>query len=175
MSATLSTPTKVGEGSWRYEWTGTSPFIVHTKGDNYTETPITNTSRTLIFQSADEPDPLEVVDSADTNIPYNIQFPGRAVIQWRGIASVVGYRVEQYISSVWTHKIIVYENGRGYYEYTTDWLTDDTTHQFRVIPVYGISDEGNPLTYSIKMVRNPDPPSIEVDYTAGDIVVSAAS
>lgn len=175
MSVTITFIQKVGYGAWRYDWTGTAPFERHVEGDNAVRGTTTDTSAVLLFQGSNEPAPLEVIDSADTNTPENVQYPPRARIQWRGIPDAIGYRVEQYIASVWTHKQQYMERGAGYYEYESDKLADCATHQFRVIPIYDLNDEGNPLLFSVFMVRNPDAPEIALSYAGGDITAEAAA
>lgn len=73
-------------------------------------------------------------------------------------------RFEEFVSAVWTLRKKVLTDGAGYYDFTSRFLEDETTHQFRAVPVGVNGNEGTPTTLSIFMVRNPDIPDVGFVY-----------
>lgn len=175
MAASITAVTKVGPYFWKYEWTGTSPFRVYIPGKYIKSRPITDTE--LIVQSADdyEPPPLEVFDSTESDDASDVQYPSTLVLQWRGQDDAYYYTVEESVSSVWTHRRLIKEDGRGYYEVETPVLTDGTTAQWRVTTLDSQENESTVASYSLLVVRHPAPPSINMSYSAatGNVTVSA--
>jgi hypothetical protein len=101
---------------------------------------------------------VEVLDR-DCQIPA-VAFPGRLDVHWRGDAAADHYRVEQFVSSVWTLQDTLPESGKGAYTWRSAWLEDETSHQFRVIAVDG--NPGTAAEVSALMVRHPDAPRVAI-------------
>jgi len=168
------TVTKAGSTSWRIEWSGTPPYRVYLFGQLILDT-VTDTDIVMYWSDSEEPPPLEVLDSTDTDDADNVRHSPRLTIQWRGATTNYSYAVEQYIDAVWTTVRTVRETGSGYYEYVTDTLTDATEHKFRVVPKDIRNYEGQPLPFTVTMIRNPAPPVISMAYAAGDLTISERS
>jgi len=85
MSTTLSTPTKVSSGVWRYAWTGTAPYSVF----DYSTYDFTlrDSDDTEYFASNGgtvEPQAIEVFDSTeDSTTAKGVIYPAKITLQWR--------------------------------------------------------------------------------------------
>lgn len=104
---------------------------------------------------------LEVLDEAGQQ-PATA-FPNRFTLGWKPVAAAREYRVEEYVSGSWTARKVVPEDGSAFYRWESRHLEDDTTHQFRVVPVGTNGNDGTPLSFSALMVRYPDPPIADED------------
>lgn len=178
MATTLSPPTKAGPAAWRYAWSGTSPFYVYRDGKNVFG--ISSTTKTeWIFENRDpyEPPVVEVIDSTETTADVEqVEHPPYAILQWRGAANAVQYVLQEYDSDtgLWKTWQSVRETGAGYYSFQTPVLDDQTTHTWRVVAMDAAENESY-IVHTLYMVRNPDPPTIDISYDAGtgDVTVSA--
>jgi hypothetical protein len=179
MAYALTAISHIGTNAWQYEYTGTAPFEIQEKGRTRLSE-ITSTIYQVSNSDDEEPPVYEIFDSTET--PANSQgklHPTFARLQWRGNMSVSDntshYRIEQYISSTWTVVQRLANFGLRYYSYESEALDDNTTHQFRIIPVDSQENDGPALQFDIDMVRNPDVPSISTSYDSGtgDLTVSA--
>lgn len=108
---------------------------------------------------------VEVLDNENA-IPA-AAFPGKATLNWVAVDNAVQYRVEEYVSGFWTELQTFDAEGRTAFVLDTRWLEDQTTHQFRVIPISGEFNEGTPLSFSFLMVRIPDYPVVDYAFDAG--------
>lgn len=133
------------------------------------------TTRATTYDAAIADGAAPVFDVVDQEDADPSAFPPFAVVQWYQVADAAAYRVEQYVDSAWTMLVTVADDGRGYYQHRTATLADDTTHQFRVVPVSAAGNDGTPTTLSILMVRYPDPPDPAFSYDSGSTTVSIAS
>lgn len=116
---------------------------------------------------------LEVLDS-DSYGP-TLAFPGRITLAWDGVSGAGSYRIEEYVSAVWTERQEITDRGEGAFLWVSRWLEDCETHQFRIVPIGTDLNEGTPLAFSFEMVRHPNTPS--VDYVLnldGTLTVSVA-
>ncbi|MCW8129630.1 MAG: hypothetical protein KIS92_04520 [Planctomycetota bacterium] len=104
---------------------------------------------------------IEVLDEADQE-PATA-FPNRMTLGWKPVAATREYRVEEYVGGSWIARKAVPEDGSPYYRWESRPLEDDTTHQFRVIPVGTNGNDGSALSFSALMVRYPDPPIADAD------------
>lgn len=105
---------------------------------------------------------IEVLDKA-CDIPQ-LAFPGKVTLHWLREGTAVEYRIEELVSAVWTDRGSLFDNGEPSYTWDTRWLEDVTTHQFRVIAIDAAGNEGTATTYSVQMVRHPDPPNVTYAY-----------
>lgn len=187
MAITYGAITKVGSQMWEYEWTGTSPYNVW-RCDTGEQIMFASTSTTLQISgrgtfastyseiSNDEPVPIEVYESTDTTIPACVTYPPYAIIQWRGSTANAFYRIQQLdAASSWTTRYEQGETDNGYYSQPTRTLSDVTTHNWRVLPYDTQGNAGDPVQFDVFMVRNPDPPSVNLSWSssAAAIVVSS--
>lgn len=95
-------------------------------------------------------------------------FPGHASIQIfvdeTSLPSYEFIRFEEFVSGVWTLRKKIRIDGSGWYSWTSRWLEDITSHQFRALPIGTNENNGTTVSLSILMVRNPDPPDVNWIY-----------
>jgi len=162
------------DGRWQFTWpVDTPPYSVWFDGEELASGLATES---FIYDGGLFPDQIapavEVLNSGDTI--QNQIYPPRFLLQWRGLQVAVAYTVEQFINAVWVEVVQVMEEGKGYYSYTTDPLSDGDIHLFRIIAFDQATNSGIPLAFTSVITRNPAPPDVGIAITAGDIVVSAA-
>lgn len=173
----IPTTERLGSYAVKYSWSGTAPYDVYQDG----KLVLDQTSLTqYIAQTTDgttNPLPaIEILDDTDTVTADSILYSPRVRFQWRGQSDAVLYIVQEYVSGTWTARGSVNEDGRGYYDFETQALADDTTAQWRVLPQDNNGYQGEPLPFSFYVVRNPAPPAVTFSYSAGtsNLTVSAA-
>ena len=117
---------------------------------------------------------LVVYDDADA--ASGPAHPGLVRLQWYRVSGVGHYRVDEQVSGVWTGRARLYQDGRGYYHWTSRWLEDVTSHAFRVVAVGVDGNEATAAELAVLMVRWPDPPDVSLSYSAdtGKVTISAA-
>jgi len=108
---------------------------------------------------------LEVLDDADA-LP-STAFPGRLTLQWAATAATDHYRVEEYVGGQWTERQSIADDGSQYYAWQSRYLEDETTHQFRIVPVGTNGNDGAATSFSCLMVRHPDAPTPTWSYNSG--------
>jgi hypothetical protein len=118
-------------------------------------------------------DSFEVLDKS-CSIPA-LAFPGRATLNWRAKTDANKYRIEEYVSAAWTERITINSNGSGSYVWTSRYLEDVTTHQFRIIPIDASGNDGTALTFSMYLARVPDVPLVTYTYDSGTGKVTIAA
>lgn len=104
---------------------------------------------------------IDVLDDADT-LPGE-SYPARCVISTAPGEGVVKSRVEELVDGEWVTR---HTTLGSYVGYQTRVLADGETAQYRVVPVNEAGIDGSPRTFTVTMVRRPDPP--DVDYTWDD-------
>lgn len=175
---TLSPPTKVTYGVWKYEWTGTAPYRVYAY-DRY-DFILDDTEEESLFLTSEnniEPPAIEVFDSTETDsTPQGEQYEARFIIQWRGYQYADYYTIEKETApSTWSAVQYYTEDGRGYYRFeSTIESTDYVEPAYRVI----MTDKAGATStteFSYYMVRNPDPPELTYTYNAGTGLLTVAA
>jgi len=167
--------TPIGGGSWRISWTsdlgGSPTFYVYRDGALIS----TQTEASIeIFVAVGESVHLEVFDAEPAITPQ--PFPTRLLVQWRDVPGATHYRIERYISAVWTTVGSVPEDGLSLYQWESDVLADDTSHDLRVVVVDTNGNESTATTLSALLVRHPDAPVWSSTYASGTkkITITAA-
>ena len=96
----IATVTKIGDFSYLYEWSGTSPFRVYRDGKQLFNGE-TTTETSLIVYTSDlyEPPILEVLDANDVYTPQTMLYPPFITLQWRGVTDASYYIVERSLGS----------------------------------------------------------------------------
>ena len=177
MSVTMKPPRRTGPKAWRLRWSSTESdptYRVFRDGVLVLTTPLEQMTATV---EAGETPVFEVFD--DTTSQPQAAFGGRLTLAWYGAAAVDHYRVEEYVGAAWTLRDKIRDTGHGsgwQVRWTTRWLEDATTHQFRIV---AIGDNGNATTvstWSAVMVRHPNPPVVGFSYDSGTgkVTLSAA-
>lgn len=162
--------TKTDEG-WLFEWTaGTPPYQIWLNG-LLLEDEITDEEYLCIQEGYEDiPPPIEILNDGDTI--ENQEYPPFITLQWLGNANAVMYEIQEYVNAGWIKRALIDEVGQGYYKYTTRSLIDASTAQWRVLSLDLKENEGTPLSFSVIIAKNPDPPEVEIEYTKPNIVVS---
>lgn len=151
---------QTGAASWRFTWAATTgPYTIYLDGELIEST--TDTEYTYTG-STSAPD-LEVADANETTI-YNVEYPARAAIQWRGVSGAEYYLVQENVSGTWTTRARVKENNSGYYKFTSRALEDVTSHSFRVYAVDTYGNQSSALSFTFFAVRVPPAPDVSIDY-----------
>uniref|UniRef100_A0A6M3IYE6 Uncharacterized protein n=1 Tax=viral metagenome TaxID=1070528 RepID=A0A6M3IYE6_9ZZZZ len=154
---------KAGTKAWRFALSGTAPFDIYMEGKLFIGD-LDESEIVINGDSAYEPPVIEVLDSTDSNEPEQVTYPPYLVLQWRGNSAASYYQVDRYVGSAWTRQGTVKEDGSGYYRFDTDVLADETEHTFRVVPVDSDGNTGHSFSVTSLIVKNPDPPSIDITY-----------
>lgn len=177
MAVTENPPARIDLTTFKISWTSdlTPPvdFRVYREGRLVSSfTSATGAGELLLsIPSGDHPF-IEILD--DDNAIPSIAFPGRPTLQWLSVSGTSYYRVDEYVSAVWTERRIIPEDGRGVYRFQTRWLPDVTQAQFRVVPVGENGNEGTAKAFTFTVVRHPDQPSVSYTYSSGTAKVTIA-
>ena len=95
-------------------------------------------------------------------------YPGNRTIVWTEIEeSAVQFRIDEFISAAWVPVAFREATPARLYSYTTRYLEDSTTHQFRIVPLDSAGCEGTITTVDIYITRHPTPPSVSYAYDPG--------
>jgi hypothetical protein len=170
------TATQLEPGLWRLEWASdlASPtFYLWMDGVFVLST---GAGSIEVAVSVPSSPVFSVFDDADA-APSNV-YPAGVLIQWDQPTDleVEYYLVEEYVAAAWTERTrVTADPARWQYEFQTRPLEDVTTHQFRVTPVGVNGNAGAARTYSVYMVRNPDPPDVALSYDDGTQKITVAS
>lgn len=165
MSVTYAAPLQLAANTWRLTWSSSlgvpgvafAGYRIFKNGVQVGEE--TTAEQLDVTLQAGESLVIEVLDDADEE--PSTGFPGRITLGWGPVepaSSIREYKVQEYVSAVWTTRKLVTEDGSPFYRFESRYLEDDTTHQFRVIPVGVNGNDGTALSFSALMVRHPDQP-----------------
>jgi hypothetical protein len=179
MSTTLSPPTQVSSGVWRYSWTGTAPFTLFDYSTyDFTLQDSDDTEYYASDGGADEPQAIEVFDSTeDSSTANGMLYPAKITLQWRGYAYADYYEIQEETSTPGTYATVqtYAENGSGYYKFTATKLSDDVgTGSYRIITVDKSGAVVN-TDFEAVIIRNPDPPELTYTYSAGTGLLTIAA
>ncbi len=169
MSVTNLSYTMAGARSWLLTWTGSGgPYYVYRDGVLLAATTATSI---LISVAADE---NPVITVTDVEGAYAEAYPDRITLGWRAVSGATRYQVQQYDGADWVNVRSVPEDGRACYTYRTDPLSDETEYSYRVVPYSGLV-AGDPLAWTVLMVRYPEPPRLSYTYDedTGTVTVAA--
>lgn len=158
----LLTPVQIAGGLWLVRWTSnyTGAFLVYRDGKLLG---VTHVKRFHVFVQDDDEAPLIEVLPDSTPTPVTA-FSARLELRFSRVAGAVKYTVEQLEGGSWVNKANIREDGRSVYEYRSDVVSDDTTHQFRVSAVDADGQSSTPATVSKHLIRHPDPPDVSIEY-----------
>ena len=180
MAALITACNPIGEGAWRYEWSGTAPFGVYAMGRTLLSG---STDTSIVVQWDDgethtEPPAIELQDAdgytpdAGGIISQIVYAPGVS-LQFRGRTTNSYYTVEQYIGAAWEVVAVIQETAAGYYSYTAPYLIAGT-YQFRVTPYDITATAGTPLAFTLIHHTAPAP-ELTYSYNAGTGIVTVSA
>lgn len=166
------TVSRMNNGGWLFTWDpGTPPYSIWLDGLQL-EDDLTDEEFEFNRPGYDSAPPdLEILNDGDAS--ESEASPPFAFLQWRGITSISGYVVEQFIGAVWTRVQTITEQGRGYYSWRSRPLPDGVSTQFRVKALSLTGNAGAAIPFTMETVRNPAAPLVSLAVVAGDLVVSA--
>lgn len=178
MAVTAGIPIRLDIMSWEVPFTSdrTAPIDIRIciNGAVVNQYTLNGTQDTVRVQCLpDEGIALEILDHEDAVL--SPAFPGRLTLNWTAVGSAKRYRVEEYVSSSWIERQTLIATGETAFSWETRWLENQTTHQFRVIPITAGGTEGTALAFSALMVRNDVVPDVTYTYSAGTGKVTIAA
>ena len=175
MVVTISEPIFVAVGQWLVEWSSSfgadARFWIYLNG-SLIESNSPTTSMIVVLDSGGLAE-LEVLDAAVSD--DDPTYPARTRIAWYAVDGAAQYRVEEYVSGDWTERKTFRSEDADFFVFESRILEDSTSHQFRVVPIGADANEGTPLSWTILMVRRPDPPNVTFSYSSGTGEVTIAS
>lgn len=115
---------------------------------------------------------VEVCDSV-SDVPATA-YPGNALITWQRDSEAATYLIQQYVTGSWTTLRTIPDLGIPYFQYRSEFLTDCTSHQFRIVPVSASGIQGTPKEFTFQMVRYPDAPEATFTYDADTNLLAIA-
>lgn len=191
MAATITTIRNAGGGAWYFEWTGTPPFTLWSYGQNYavfendyatvqdpfdnSSVTTTRTSTTIITEDDVEPPVFGIIDSTEA-LPDDAFLNAMFLhLQWLRVPGAEAYIVQEEVSSVWTDRAVIREDGKQYYQYTSEGVEDGTTNNWRVKVIDREENEFVVTGISIEIVREPAPPSVTISYDKANAEIDIVS
>ena len=171
---TMLEPVQLDSRTWRVSWSYPAQdptFYVYRDG-----VLLGSTQQTWWDFALDSGEGLVIEVQADAGRLPVSAFPARLTLCWYAAADAEHYRIEEYVGTTWTLRARLRDRGQGYFTWNTRPLEDETTHQFRIIPVGDNGNQGTALTFSCLMVRHPDPPQVGYSYsnTTHAVTIAAA-
>lgn len=162
MAVTILERRSVGPTAWRLTWESdaTPPVVYRIYIDGILVSKTTQTYRTFEMSLGDQ---LQVEIRDDDTAPI-YAYPGKLLLTWEPVSGADKYNIQEYSGSAWTLRGVVQSSGKTYYSFYTPTLADCETHQWRILPIGADGAEGTAKTFSVFMVRRPDPPTITATY-----------
>lgn len=182
MAASIDTITNEGGQRWRFEISGTQPFRWYLDGariafnDDDEDGASPTTDRIIEGGDLEEPPPVEVLDSTETQTPDNLLYAPRVRLQWRGIPGMQDYTISLQDSTTNAFNRIAtvrHNPDQGYQHYETK-LFDGGDETLRIVANDGRGNSSTNLDYTVLVVRNFAPPVISASYdpATGDLTIS---
>lgn len=166
-------PVYVGDNAVEVRWETDlrGPFSIYLDG---VEVKTTYAKRSIVHVD-DEHSVIDVLSAEETEDVDPVA-SARFRLRWSAATLADYYRVQRYIDSSWTTIAEIPDRGQSAFEFVTGPLDDDQSHQFRV---YAVRTNGTPsaaLEIIREMVRDPDPPDVDLAYNdgSGTVTISAA-
>lgn len=173
MAVTINSVTDLGGGRWLLAFSSSAPpatFYLYADGVLLS----TQTAGEYVLTVLDGVVPtIEILDDAATD--PQPAFPSYLTLGWITDADAARYRIEEYTGGQWVEVATVAHNGQAWQSYATQALADETTHQWRVVPIDAAGNDGTAVAFVVLLVRYPDVPSVSYSYSAvtGTVTVAA--
>jgi len=170
------TATKQEKGEWLFEWGGGSAESFEIWLDGVLLDTVEGGEYTCTEDGYDATAPnLEIMEDLSGAEAENELYPPFAILQWREVAGADGYDVEEQVGGSWIIRRNITDADAGYYTYQTSALDDSTVVPFRVTALDVNGNGGTPVTFSIKLARNPAPPDVAISIDgSNDLLIEAA-
>lgn len=168
MAVTVTQSSTLDPQVKRLDFAGDTTYYVYRNG---VLSEITTRPWLYVTLAAGERMTVEVFGSPTT--PTG-KYSGYITLQWDAVTNATQYRVDRYESSAWVQKALYGVTGQASYQYTTEFLDDDTEFLYRVVPIQNGND-GQARSFTFRMVRVPSAPADVVwsyDSVTGDLVAT---
>jgi hypothetical protein len=174
MAVTFSAPVVAGDGLWLVSWTSTETAPTYRVYLDGVLVSTQTAAQFLVSAQANAMPVLEVLDHT-ADAPSEAH-PATLTLGWLTNSDVADYRVEQKVSGSWTEIVTLAREDGPWQQYTTPVLADDTTHEWRIVPIDAAGNEGTEHNFTALLVRHPDVPSVSYAYSAvtGLVTITAA-
>jgi hypothetical protein len=169
-----ATVTRRADGGWSFAWDpGTPPYAIWLDGHLIATVDEEESYEFIRPNYDDAPPDLEILNTAD--VSESELYPPFLQIQWRGLLTAAGYIIQQYIAAAWVSIQTIQEKQKGYYIWRSPALDDGSSPLYRVMASDLQGNVGDPIAFTVEVVRNPEHPEVEFSIsTSGDVVVSQA-
>jgi hypothetical protein len=164
---------KGSAGQWNYTVSGTTPWRIYRDGRLLST--VTSTTFGIQTNDADEPPAIEVLDSTDSFTPVTVANPQYATLQWRGRPEAESYLIQRFDDPTYTDLITIPHDAVRYYSIDTGVIDDQDTGTFAVRVVDSEDVESDVIEFDVFIVRNPDPPSIDISYDEGTTTLTVSA
>lgn len=170
MSVTIETVQAAGPNQVMVRWSSdlTNPLYRIWRGG----VRIDVTRRNWGVFALDGGDARDIVIADDSAVPSGTA-EKHAVLLWDAVAATAAYRVEQSIDAAWVTLHEVADDGRQLYQWRTPLLPAGTATSFRVTPIGTNGNDGTPVTPTVTLAGQPDPPEVAATYDLGTMTISA--
>jgi hypothetical protein len=157
MAVTLISQKQLSANSWSITFDSSLPnptFYIYQNGLLLQ----TTQAKTATFNvSAGAKLLVEILD--DANQRPSFVYSGVALLGWYATANTASYRIEEWTGSAWVVIDTLPDIGSWWLSWTTPYLPDCQSYQFRITPLGKNGNAGTPKIFAGFMVRIPDAPS----------------
>lgn len=171
---------KQSDGSWKYTWDASSGVSYEVWFNGILQDVVEDGEYICIITDYegvsydDVPPPLEVIPTTDE--PESETYPPFIIMQWKGIEGAAHYQIEEFDGSDSTIRATQAEVGLWYYKFQTHSLEDDEEADWDVTVLDETGTGGTPLDFTKLVVRNPEPPDVDIEYSSsGEVTISEAA
>ena len=160
---------------WKLTWTptGGKTYEVWLDGTLLTTTAAgvgTYTIRREGFTDAAPPAEVHEVGAVDAE---SKTYPPYIYLQWRGLATAHGYRVEKQVAGIFVTQMDVAPAGVTWHAYRSQLLGDQESVPYRITALNIRGNAGTAINFTALIVRNPTPPEVAFSIAGGQLVVGA--
>lgn len=176
MTVSINQPSNPSRGIYDLSWStslgGTPDFFIYRDADLIKTTTLTSYRVTV----ADGEAPVFSIFDVATDRPAGNS--ARAYLQWLypQAGDVDYWKVEEWVDAAWVErKRITAKTSKLIYEFWSRTLEDSTSHQFRITPVGINKNPGDATSFTLFMIRTPDPPDVAYSYNGGTKLITVSA
>lgn len=161
----MATPVHITRDFWVIRWSSplAGPFYVWRDGSLIG---VTHAQQMHLWAEENLEGSVIDVFTIETETPAVVR-SSRLALQWAAVADTDHYRVERYEEAAWALRNTIKDHGGGEHIYRSEGVDDDTTHQYRVVPVGINGVTGTPVNLTKHAVRHPYQPNHTLAYDDG--------
>ena len=171
---TFNPPTSLGSGAYLITWSSdqVSPtYRVYLDGVLVS----TQTVASSVLRAEGTAPILEILDVPD-DVAADA-FPDHFTLGWITSTNTSRYRIEKYSNGAWTATATVAASSDPWQSWSTPRQDDETSVQWRIVPIDSAGNDGTATAFTETMVRNPDIPSVSFAWNgsgSNTVTVTAA-